>query len=58
MGKWEKETNEAVRRVEQAKQDNRFRKSYNQIKTDFGMEIHNIEGSEMQFYGGHEGFNV
>lgn len=58
MGKWEKETNEATRKVEQAKQDNRFRKSYNQIKTDFGMEIHNIEGSEMQFDGGHEGFNV
>jgi hypothetical protein len=40
MGKWEAETNEAANKVAQAEQDNRFRKSYNQINTDFGMEIH------------------
>jgi hypothetical protein len=46
LGKWKIETDEAAKRVQQAEQDNRFRKSFNQIKTDFGMEIHNIEGSE------------
>ena len=58
MGKWETETNEAVKRVQQAEQDNRFRKSYNQVKTDFGMEIHNNEGAEEQYNGKYPSGNM